>query len=173
MDLSVDDLTAYPIFPVEPYSLPKSKKVLVGVNLGDIKDVNELLLENRFLVYQIDSVGKNVLHRAVIKQDVKMVKMLIKHKPDIDACDYFGKTALTYAIKYENFEIAMLLLCARASPWGDKNLSYKKMESSLEVGQLVSKARKVKKILNFSFGFVWLFILIKGEMLCGKLLIKF
>lgn len=106
----------YPVFPTRPYMMQSSKPFLVAVNLGQDSAVKSMLNKSKFLIFQIDSVkkyfkkflqvGKTALHRAAKKSNFLMVKLLLKYRPDVNACDFYGKTAMTYAIEADNVDIA-------------------------------------------------------------------
>ena len=40
--------------------------------------------------------------------DLQMVKIILHYHPDINACDFFGKTPLSYSIEKDNFEITLV-----------------------------------------------------------------
>jgi len=71
-----------------------------------------------------------------------MVKLLLKHSPDINACDYFGKTALTYAIEENNLKMAITLLLHRADPWHDKCSNYQEICQSSSMEKIIKKIRR-------------------------------
>ena len=102
LKIPLEDILKHPILPAVPYQLKKTKKFLVAVNLGNIDAVRMMLEANRYLVYQIDSMGKSAVHRATKMANLEMLKMLMNFNPDLDACDYMGKTALSYAIESDN-----------------------------------------------------------------------
>lgn len=89
--------------------IENSKAFLVNCGLGKIIPVRTMLKKNRFFVFQIDQVGKSALHRASKKNDLDMVKLVLKYTPDINACDFFGKTPLSYAIENDNWDICLVI----------------------------------------------------------------
>lgn len=38
-----------------------------------------------------------------------MVKLLLKFSPDVNSCDFYGKTPMTYAIEYDSVDIAKVI----------------------------------------------------------------
>lgn len=106
MKIQVQDMMNYPVFPTEAYALPKSRKMLRQVNLNNIIEVKKLLDKNRYLVFQIDAVGKTALHRASVKGDLRMVKLILDYLPDVNKQDCMGFTPLTYAVKNDYFDVA-------------------------------------------------------------------
>ena len=149
MGISIGELITYPIFPTHPYMIPETKDFLVKVNIGELKEVKRFLEENRYLAFQIDSVGRTGLHRAARKCNVKMVKLILKYRPDINCCDFFGKSALSYAIENNDFDSARELLIAKISPWSDRNSGYKQQCVSPLMEKLISKVRKFSIGLHF------------------------
>lgn len=71
-----------------------------------------------------------------------MVKLILKYNPDINACDYFGKTALTYAVEQNSLKIAKILFFHKADPWHDKNTNYMELAVSVTMEKLIKKVRK-------------------------------
>lgn len=71
-----------------------------------------------------------------------MVKLLLKYFPDINACDYFGKTALTYAVENNDLKIAKSLFYFKADPWNDKNTNYMEIAPSETMERLIKKVRR-------------------------------
>jgi ankyrin repeat protein len=76
--------------------------------------IANLLVESIDLKARADS-NDTLLHHAIRRYDVKMVKILIEHGADIDAKDGQGNTPLDVAIKYiHNKEIIDLLIAKGA-----------------------------------------------------------
>ena len=78
----------------------------------------------RLLLEAVDLKARDtLLHRAIRKYDVKMVKLLIGHGADIDAKDGQGNTPLDIAINYiHNKEIIDLLIAKGAHKTEGKEL---------------------------------------------------
>lgn len=60
LNVNLEELAKYPVFPTRPYMLHGSKPFLVAVNLGQEDSVKTMLKKNKFLIFQIDSV-RNIL----------------------------------------------------------------------------------------------------------------
>jgi ankyrin repeat protein len=99
-------------------------KVLVRVNSG-FNPLEEALLRGNQTIANLlvetidlkarDDSGNTLLHHAIRRYDVKMVKLLIEHGADIDAKDGQGNTPLDVAINYmHNKEIIDLLIAKGA-----------------------------------------------------------
>ena len=78
-----------------------------------------------------------------------MVKILLKYNPDLNACDFLGKTALTYAIEADSLTIAKLLFRYKMSPWHDKNTNYIDVDDiSISMLNMIKKVRRFWICLN-------------------------
>lgn len=95
-------------------------------SLEDYKIENLLQKENFANAYnnidvrEVDSYGKTPLHKAVEKNDLKLIKYLILNKADLNAQDKEGKTPLHYAAIYCGGEMAALL-CANGADMNIKD----------------------------------------------------
>ena len=59
----------------------------------------------------------NGLHWACKNGNIKMAKLLISFKSNIEAQDLIGRNALYFAVQADQPEIVQLLLYTKCSPW--------------------------------------------------------
>ena len=77
--------------------------------LGKIHNVN-ILLENHFDVNCQNELGETPLHIAIAKNDIELIKLLIKYDPDISITNYKDKfNAMNYAEICGNKDIIELI----------------------------------------------------------------
>lgn len=75
---------------------------------------------NNIDIRKVDNYDKTPLHKAVEKNDLKLIKYLILNKADLNAQDKEGKTPLHYAAIYCGGEMAALL-CANGADMNIKD----------------------------------------------------
>lgn len=108
-------------------------KKIIGISLVNLKDirgyvplfyaikhkniyaVQELLVNGADANYK-NNDNFNSLHLAVLKKDVGITKMLLKHIKNINAKTVRGSTALHYACNFQLFDIAVILIENGADP---------------------------------------------------------
>lgn len=77
--------------------------------LGKIHNV-KILLENNFDVNCKNDLGETPLHIAIAKNDIELVKLLIKYDPDISITNYKDRfNAMNYAEIYGNKKIIEII----------------------------------------------------------------
>ena len=84
---------------------------------------------------------------AVQKQDLKITKLLIEHKAEVDFKDWFKTTALMYAANTGNKSIVELLIANGANPnskddQGNSVLSAAKESKNEDVIKLIERLQK-------------------------------
>ncbi|NWT89998.1 ANR11 protein, partial [Lanius ludovicianus] len=79
-------------------------------------------------IHRRNAYGENLLHRAVIHQDIDLVRRIIKAGGKVNAQDYAGSTALHIASMEGFYGIANLLLKAGA----DVNATQKEQITPLQ-----------------------------------------
>lgn len=77
---------------------------------GEETKVWRLYIENRFVIYSIDSTGKTLLTWASIRGHSAIAEMLIGMGVALNRKDLHGHTALYYALQYKHLECAKILL---------------------------------------------------------------
>lgn len=96
---------------VKFYQLTEIQQQLTIVTLIEHKmpnTLNVLLLSGYDVNYLIR--GQTPLHFAIKDQNLKMIKMLIKHKADLEFKDRYKETALNSAVRSGNTDIIKYLL---------------------------------------------------------------
>lgn len=143
MRLSIHDLIYHNIIPKHEYERPKSRQFFLAVGMKDVGLVAAFLKRDKKLLYQYDAMKRTALHRAVAREDLDMVKLLLSYFPDVEATDVFGDTPLSIALKKKNLEITRELIMAKADPiGGDLGDS---QAHNLVTQELVNKAMGKKK----------------------------
>lgn len=89
----------------------------------------------------------SMLINAVQKQDVKIVKLLLEHKAEVDFKDWFKTTALMYAANTGSKPIVELLIAYGANPkakdgQGNSVLSAAKESKNQDVIKLIESLQK-------------------------------
>lgn len=126
---------------MKSYQMEKSIQFFVHIRLSNMANLREMLHHSRFFIFQIDSIGKTPLHRACLNNDEELVKLFLRHVPDVNKRCFKGLSPLSEAINNDNISIARLLLLNRAKPWFDGNGSYQNLYRSGPMRALVEKAK--------------------------------
>ena len=135
--------------PKRPYQLKGTKEFFIQVKMGNYQNVDDILAKNRYFVFQINALGKTAVHKAVTNKDHKMVRLLLKHHPDVNKRDFNGKTPLTYAIESDCLNTAKNLLLQKARPWFDGKQIYADQSKSPKMGLLIERAKKFWALMAF------------------------
>jgi len=65
------------------------------------------------------------LHWACKRNNLEVVKILLKNGSDVNLNDVRGLKAIYYAVENKNFDIIVLLLMKDSCPWNSGNMDYK------------------------------------------------
>lgn len=141
LNITVDEWLANVVIPDRPYQIKRSLQFFVQIRIKDKYTIKKLLNDNRYLIYQIDAIGKTPLHRACKSDSKEIVELLLGYYPDINKHDKNGLTPLSEAILNDNLEIVRNLLVNKAKPWFDGNGSYKNICKSGAMCSLIEKAK--------------------------------
>ena len=98
---------------------------------------------------QIQGLGLNILHTAVIANDIQVVKALINRKVNLDiktsSLNNSGLTALHIAVQSESPEMVELLLSAGA----DHEIKFKNL-SALDFAEIANNNKIIELLINHS-----------------------
>ncbi|NXI21469.1 ANR11 protein, partial [Sterrhoptilus dennistouni] len=97
-------------------------------------------------IHRKNVYGENLLHRAVIHQDINLVDRIIKAGGNVNAQDYAGLTALHIASVEGFYEIANLLLKAGANVNATQKEQITPLQDAVKEGHY-----KVYSILNTKY----------------------
>ena len=88
----------------------KEEQLVECARSGDFAKIDELIGKGT----SVDSADKNkqctALHVAAETNNVALIKLLMKHKCNINALDYYGWTPFHYAVNWLSYDAAKLLL---------------------------------------------------------------
>ena len=99
LGLSVEDTIKKNIFPDIPFFRKGSAKLLKAVKNGEEAEVINILRENRYTVYDFDTVHQTALHWAAKRGFHEICKILILNGAIVDAKDLGNRTPLIIASK--------------------------------------------------------------------------
>ncbi|NXP35290.1 ANR11 protein, partial [Leiothrix lutea] len=97
-------------------------------------------------IHRRNMYGENLLHKAVIHQDINLVRRIIKAGGNVNAQDYAGLTALHIASVEGFYEIANLLLKAGADVNAAEKEQITPLQDAVKEGHY-----KVYSILNTKY----------------------
>ncbi|KRX09387.1 Ankyrin repeat-containing domain [Pseudocohnilembus persalinus] len=118
-----------------------------NVKMGHIKQVEQALKLNKLFNLEHNQYGKTALHEAVIKENYDMVHLILSYGCDYDVKDKVGKTPLFYALKFQNWKIACLLLSKLCDPWSLPGTNYTEF-CDQEMKQRLKIYRKINLMLQ-------------------------
>jgi len=153
LNISIDEFIAKRPFPDQPFEMKGSVEFLQLAKDGDTYKMKKILQNNKFLVYQYDSLKQTALHLAAKRGHAGTVEMLLQHCADPDFKDAVDKTALFYAIHSNNYLAVTSLIRAGAQVWGlsDNNSYHEKYRlERFHCLKIVDEVRKIKIASIFS-----------------------
>lgn len=106
--ITVKDIFNHELFSDVPYRFGRA--IYEAVKAGEETKAWRYYIENKFVVYSVDSTKKTPLVWACIRGYATITKMLIEMGALLNKKDDLGHTALFYAIHYKNEECLKLLL---------------------------------------------------------------
>lgn len=128
--------------PKKALESPDALNFMRAVKFGDFYKVKYLLRENRYLVYEYDSVGRTALHNAARKNYCDIMELLIENLADCNACDSCGRTPLYLASKFASVAAVKILLKNKASPFHATHAGKTPID--------VARTDNIKSILNIA-----------------------
>jgi len=82
----------------------------VKLNEKETKEFETLVLKNKHLLKEVDSLGSSLLHIAIRQGNLDLAKFLIDNGIDVNMQDNNGDTALHYCAEHNQYEIAKYIL---------------------------------------------------------------
>jgi ankyrin repeat protein len=79
MRIKPHEIISLKLFSSQPYSRPGSKNLIEAAKNGNLKKVDELLKENRMLVFDFDYVNQTALHWAAKRNYPEIIQLLISY----------------------------------------------------------------------------------------------
>jgi ankyrin repeat protein len=107
LKITVKDIFEKQLFSDQPYLF--GKQIFEAVKLGEDAKVWRYYIENKFVVYSIDSSGKSPLTWACIRGYSAIADMLIGMGALTNKKDVLGHSAFFYAIKYKQIDCIKVL----------------------------------------------------------------
>lgn len=86
-NITIQDVLENQIFPSCPYERANSEEFFFQVKADNVEEVQGMLIECRFHVYDIDNQLKTPLHHAAANASMEMVKLLVDSGSDLDSRD--------------------------------------------------------------------------------------
>lgn len=145
-NLNLKEVLSQPVYRV-PHYHSHSKEFFINCRQGNRDRCEAMLRKFPILAHQIDFMGKTGVVWAVFRKDMKMLKLLLAFKADLDFCDFTGRSPLSYAITNEDEDMVKFLLDNRAMAWRDANLDYLEYPSSKWIKKLLTFYRRVWSLL--------------------------
>ena len=116
MGLKPQFIHDHQIFPHAPHQSKLSKPFLMAVKQSNYETLEQLLLIDRFLVYEYDDCKQTGLIWAAKRNNTEMVTFLCERLSRVNFQDIAGRTALYFAAKNNNFDMTRTLLANQADP---------------------------------------------------------
>jgi len=103
------------IVPKGSYNRPGSLEFFRHVKRNNIRDVESILQDDRFMIYQHDETKQTALHIAAKRNLMPLARLLIKAGSDVNARDINGRGPLYNAVIGGFKEMTDLLIANMAS----------------------------------------------------------
>ncbi|CAI2385056.1 unnamed protein product [Moneuplotes crassus] len=150
LNLSAEDLMRKNVFPNVPFFRKDSAKLIRAAKSNDLEQLEEILMKNKFTVYDYDTSHQTALHWAAKRNYAEVCKMLIEYGAIVDCRDLGNRTPLLLAAKMDNVKCVKLLLAHGANPISRTFLGHTPLKAAasnrtlsyLKKGYLVMLANK-------------------------------
>lgn len=108
LKINMNDIFQKKLFGRHPYAF--GREAFEAVKAGDDAMFWRIYTENRYIIYGVDSTQKTLLIWACIRGHVSIINMLMQLGALPNTVDIHGRTALSYAIQYDQGECVKRLL---------------------------------------------------------------
>ena len=98
MNLSPQFVLKHRVFSKKPYEKQGSRELIHAAKKNIIEEVEFLLKQNPYLVFDFDFYNMTALHWACKKGYFEMAELLVKNFADVDAIDVLNRTPLILTI---------------------------------------------------------------------------
>ena len=117
MNTNLFDVVYTGMIPKVPYQTPRCMLFFTAVSQGDVQLALSYLKTDKAYIYDYDAAGRTAAHKAVLRDDMVMLRALLNYHPDLERKDEWGDTVLAVAVKKSQFSIVKELLCRGADPY--------------------------------------------------------
>ncbi|CAD8152793.1 unnamed protein product [Paramecium octaurelia] len=149
-NITLNDVVNNQVFPSQAYERPNSVEFFRQVKADNLREIESMLRDCRFHVYDRDNQQKTPLHHAVSNNSIEVIKILVENGADLDARDMMGRTPLHIAAKNNNCDTVRVLLVYQANP-SIKTVAGKTAQDLTEmpvIKALVKNAKKLHFMMN-------------------------
>ncbi|CAD8166148.1 unnamed protein product [Paramecium pentaurelia] len=149
-NITLEDVVNNQVFPSQAYERPNSVEFFRQVKADNIREIDNMLRDCRYHVYDRDNQQKTALHHAVSINSIEAIKLLVENGADLDARDMMGRTPLHIAAKNNNCDTVRVLLVYQANP-SIKTVAGKTAQDLTEmpvIKALVKNAKKLHFMMN-------------------------
>jgi len=136
------------IFSSKPYQKDGAYSLIQAAKVLNISYVHDLLIHNKYLVYDFDESHRTPLHWAAIKGSVALTRLLLDYNSDLEFQDLYKKKALYYAVKGGHREIVKRFLYHGADPWTTDDERYYDLTNDLQIAEMLRRCRQFALILK-------------------------
>ena len=145
LDLDPAEIEYNNVFSTKPFEKEFSKEFMNACKEGKIEEAKKYLAINKYLVYDFDHTHKTALHWAILRNQYKIIEMLLQKHADIDYKDLSSKTPLHYAASKNDQTSCKILLANQADPFVHCNLDLepRDLSSNDYIRSFFTKARKI------------------------------
>jgi ankyrin repeat protein len=87
MDLTPEECVKGDVFSKKPYKRPNGLKFIDACRNGNVPLVEDLLMKDKYLVYDYDHIEQSGLHWAAKRNQTGVMKVLLKNKAYVNIAD--------------------------------------------------------------------------------------
>ncbi|CAD8063507.1 unnamed protein product [Paramecium sonneborni] len=149
-NITLEDVVNNQVFPTQAYERPNSVEFFRYVKADNIKEIESMLRDCRFHVYDRDNQQKTAMHHAVSINSIEAINLLVENGADLDARDMMGRSPLHIAAKNNNCDTVRTLLVYQANP-SIKTVAGKTAQDLTEmpvIKAIVKNAKKLHFMMN-------------------------
>ena len=101
---------------IKPFSNEGTYKLICAIKDKDIENINKMIDENYFLLYDFDNFNQTPLHWAAKRNVYEIISKIVSKGGHINAIDQAGRTPLHISCENSCFEATQILLYEVANP---------------------------------------------------------
>ncbi|KAM3144481.1 hypothetical protein pb186bvf_003350 [Paramecium bursaria] len=151
LKLTIKEFTENKIFPSKPYERQQSKMFIQYVRMNKQSQVDSMLENEKYLVYEYDNLMMTPLHWSSLRGYKEITLKLLKYGADPDSQDISGRTPLYVALQNKRYEVAQILLANRANPWSINSCDYQFITNEdKKAREVISNSRKLHILLRMT-----------------------
>ena len=153
LNISLEQFYKLDLDSIQPFSNKESYTLICAIKDKDINNINKLLKNNYFLVYDFDHFKQTPLHWAAKRNVYQVISLIVSKGANVNAKDHTGRTPLHVAAAYNNLEAVEALVydLAESSVLDNEGLLAEDLTNDRIIKSILKRVRALHKLNKTMF----------------------